>query len=325
MSKIIALTGAAGYLGSVLIDYLRAQEWVERIIAIDVKPIPSDGRVLSYCTDVRDGSLLKAIFAEHGVTNVIHAAFIITPPRGMTASQMRSANFDSSKQVFHAAFETHTRQIVFISSCSVYGYHTANPQNMREDDELRPTMLYGHHKVAVEQHLNSEGRNYPATHIAIVRPVAIVGPRGQSLSPLRALTAQKIFILANGGAARTQAIHELDVTALIARLVETNLGGTFNAAPDDYATWNEIGKLSGLPNISLPRPFLNFATRFNTILPALHGFDRDVVDLFSESLVCDNTAARSQLGWVPRYRTKEAFAQLFGVPFKTHELSSVSE
>jgi len=104
MSKTIALTGAAGYLGSVLIDYLRAQHWVERIVAIDLKPVPADGRVISYATDIHDGSFLRAVFAEHGVSHVIHGAFTIIPPRGMSARQMRAANFDGSQQVFRAAF-----------------------------------------------------------------------------------------------------------------------------------------------------------------------------------------------------------------------------
>src|SRR6516225_3175648 len=115
MGKTIALTGAAGYLGTVLIDYLRAQPWVDRIIALDVKPAPADGRVISYLCDVRDGDFLRALFTEHAVSHVIHAAFIITPPRNMSPTEMHNANVEGSQAVIRAAFESHTRQLVFIS------------------------------------------------------------------------------------------------------------------------------------------------------------------------------------------------------------------
>ena len=206
----------------------------------------------------------------------------------------------------------------------MYGYRCDNPFGIHEDNDQQPTMLYGHHKVAVEQYLNTESANYPATHTAIIRPTAIAGPQGQTLSPLRGLTAHKFFLLSNGGQARTQAIHEQDMAALIGRVIEGQVAGTYNAAPDDYATWAEIGKLSGLPTVSLPRSLLNLATRLNTVLPALDGFTRDVVDLLSETLVCDNSAARNHLGWSPHYTTKEAFAALFGASVNSRELSNIS-
>jgi nucleoside-diphosphate-sugar epimerase len=329
MGKIIALTGAAGYLGSVLIDYLGAQSWVERIIAVDVKPLPLhpqtvyDGRLISYYADIHDGDFMRAIFVEHGVTNVIHAAFIPSQQGGVSISQMRTSNIDGSQRLFHAAFETHVRQILFLSSASTYGYHHGNPFGIREENEPRPSTVYANHKVLVEQYLNAEQLNYPQTRTAVLRSVAVVGPQGRTMSPWRALTAQKVFLLSNGGHARTQAIHEQDIAALIGRIVEQNSAGTFNAGPDDHASWAEIGKLTGLPVISAPRGVLNFATRFNTILPPLHSLTREVVDMFSETLVCSNSAVRSQVGWAPHYTTREAFGQLFGASIKTRELSSV--
>jgi UDP-glucose 4-epimerase len=141
------------------------------------------------------------------------------------------------------------------------------------------------------------------------------------LSPLRALTAHPIFVLSNGGKALTQALHEQDAAALLSAVVERDLAGVFNAAPNDYASWADIARLSHLPTVSLPRSLLSFATRFNTVWPALQGFTRDVVDLFSESLVVDNTLVRQVTGWMPRHTTRQAFAQLFGA--EAHELSSV--
>ncbi len=321
MGKVIAVTGAAGYLGQTLVAYLEKQPWVERIICLDVKPLPSTERAISYCMDVRDFSLLRAIFSEHAVTHLVHAAFIVTPPPGLTEQQMYAANVEGSQSVFQNAIGYGIEHILFISSVAVYGYRSGRSLAVREDAPQAPTMLYGEHKAQVERNLKQLADNFPRVRIAVVRPTAVVGPLGRMLSPLRALTAHPIFVLSNGGKALTQALHEQDAAALLAAVVERGLAGVFNAAPNDFASWADIARLSRLPTVSLPRSLLNFATRFNTVWPALRGFTRDVVDLFSESLVVDNTLVRQVTGWMPRHTTREAFAQLFGA--EARELSSV--
>lgn len=312
MGKVIAITGAAGYIGQTLIAHLSTQPWVERIIALDMEPVSSSDLVISYVMDMREASHLRAILAEHAVTHLVHAAFVVSPPPGMSDSQMHVTNVEGSKQVIDQALGYGVEHLLFISSVAVYGYHTGQPLPLGENANLRPTMLYGRHKTAVESYLREQ--HAPKTNIAVLRPTAVVGPRGRTLSHLRALTAQPIFVLANGGKALTQALHEQDMAALLVAAIQHNISGTFNAAPNDNLSWAEIARLSKLPPLSLPRAALNFATRFNRILPALKGFTREVVDLFSETLVVDNTAVRQCTGWVPRYTTRDAFAEMFGAP-----------
>jgi UDP-glucose 4-epimerase len=312
VGKVIAITGAAGYIGQTLIPQLSTQPWVERIIALDLESVPSADLVISYVMDVRESTHLRAILAEHAVTHVVHAAFIVSPPPGMSDTQMYNTNVEGSKQVIDQALGYGVKQLLFISSVAVYGYHTGLVHPLDENATLRPTMLYGRHKTVVESYLREQ--NAPKTNIAVLRPTAVVGPRGRTLSHLRALTAQPVFVLANGGKALTQALHEQDMAALLVAAIQHDISGTFNAAPSDNLSWAEIARLSNLPPLSLPRVALNFATRFNRILPALKGFTREVVDLFSETLVVDNTAIRQHTGWIPRYTARDAFAEMFGAP-----------
>lgn len=328
--KIVAITGAAGYLGHRLIAQLAAQSWVERIIALDIKPIPSDDRVWSHRVDVSDTATLRAILAEQGVTNLVHAAFRIVKPAHWTDAQWRTANVNGSRSVINAVLETPPDEskgihLTFVSSVAVYGYSNGQAVYLREDAPLRPTMMYGKHKAEVEAQLQPL-RSLAATNlkgrlpnlrlamplnVATIRMAAIAGPTGRDYSHLRALTAQPFFVVANGGRALTQAIHEDDAAALVCAAVERDANGVFNGAPDDAASWGEVGRLSNRPVLSMPRPMLNFTTRFNGVLPALNGFTREIVDLFAESLVVDNSAARSELGWSPRYSTCDAFGQMF--------------
>jgi len=313
--KIVAVTGAAGYLGSRLLAYLTTQPWVAQIIALDQKPLAnnSSGRIHAYQVDVSDAEALAAIFARHSVTHLVHAAFLLVQPPDMSESAMRAANVDGSRCVIETALRHGVQQIVFVSSVAIYGYLPGHPARVREDALLRPTMIYGKHKAAVETILHELGSAYPAARIAIPRLAAVVGAAGRDYSHLRALTAQPVFVVANGGRALTQAIHEDDAAELIGTLLEQDASGIFNGAADDSAAWAAIGGLSSRPIVSMPRAVLNQMTRLslNTTLPALNGFTREIVDLFAESLVVDNSAARTQLAWTPRYSTLAAFQQMF--------------
>ena len=319
MGKIIAITGAAGYLGRVLIPHLLNQPWVERIIALDTQHVLADGRVISHSLDVREVSSLRAILAEHGVTHFVHAAFIINKPTDMSIDYMRSINVDGSQLALKTAFELGMEQVIFMSSVSVYGYRGGNPALVHEQHRSWPNMLYAQHKMQVEAYLRDLEPHYPDTRTLVIRPTAIAGPQGRTVSPLLALIAQPFFVLSNGGRARTQAVHEDDLARLISRGLEVNAAGLFNAAPDDHVTWAEIAALSRRPPLSLPRPILNIAARFSPFIPDLNGFTREIVDYFSESLVVDNTLAKEKLGWTPRFGTLDAFGQLFGVKQPSRE------
>lgn len=299
--------------------HLGRQPWVDRIIAIDNKPVVPDSRVIAHMLDVREASSLRAILAEHGVTHLVHGAFIVSQAPGMSAEHMRSINVDGSQGTLKAAYELGLEQAIFLSSVSVYGYRGGNPPLIGEDHRLWPNMVYAQHKMQVENFIHELEQRFPDTRTTIIRPAAVAGPLGRVVSPLNAIVAQPFFLLSNGGRARTQAIHEEDLASLVVRAVELDAVGTFNAAPTDHASWAEVAALSRRTPLALPRPLLNFAARFHTLIPELRGFTREIVDYFSESLVVDNSAARQSLGWLPQHTTLEAFGQLFGVAQASHE------
>ena len=123
---------------------------------------------------------------------------------------MRASNVDGSKQVILRAMEYGIEHLTFLSSVSVYGYRPSQLMRLNEEASQHPTTVYGQHKVEVERYLHEQQRHYPRTHVAVVRPSAVLGPRGRSRSTLRALIAQPVFVTSNGGRALTQAIHEDD-------------------------------------------------------------------------------------------------------------------
>lgn len=310
--KIVAVTGAAGYLGSRLVAYLTQQPWVERIIAFDVLPMPADGRVISYQINVRDSQALRPILAEHGVTHFVHGAFMISRPPGWTADQMLAANVYTANDAFKAAFAAGIEHVTFISSVAVYGYLPGTNGPLLETSALHASMVYARHKAITESNLfGLSSRQYPHAKLAVIRMAAVAGQMGSSRSPLASLNKAPVFVVVNGGKARTQAIHEDDAASLIGTIIRQDAAGVFHGAPDDSRTWREIGDLSGRRPFSMPRRLLRLISRLNPLLPVLNGLTPEIVDLLAYSLTVDNRATRQRLNWAPRYSTAETYAQLF--------------
>lgn len=311
MGKVIAVTGAAGYFGQVLTNHLLAQPWVERVIALDLREMQSHRRLISYRVDTRESNLLRAILAEHGVTHFVHAAFFVNPPAGMSEEQHRANNIDGAQFAIRNALEFGVEQFVFISSVAVYGYHPHTPQNVPETFRLYPNWTYGKQKVAVEAFLSEYGKHFPGTIRTTIRPTAIIGRLGRQYSALRELIKRNVFIVSNRGRALTQAVHEDDCADLVIRALNRGVPGTYHAAPDDSISWEQIGGLTGLPIVRMPRPVLEFLPHLKALFPAVRELNDEIISYLSESLTVSNHTARRDLGWKPTYTSADAFRELF--------------
>ena len=100
----IAVTGAAGYVGSRLVARLESEPGVERILAIDIRPPPTEygPKVFYLQHDVR--APFADEFARHGIETVVHLAYVLRPGRNRAAVQ--SVNVDGARNVLKACAES---------------------------------------------------------------------------------------------------------------------------------------------------------------------------------------------------------------------------
>jgi nucleoside-diphosphate-sugar epimerase len=169
----ILLTGASGFVGSHILDELRARGYP---VAVLLRPT-SNRRFIQHQLDaveVCDGSIsdpagLRKILA--GMTHVIHCA---GATRAAQTQDYYRTNHIGTQNVIEAIRTQGgtVQRLIHISSLAVSGPATAsNPA--REDGPTNPISDYGKSKLAAEEEVR---KNCPSDFV-IVRPPAVYGPR----------------------------------------------------------------------------------------------------------------------------------------------------
>ena len=115
----VAITGAAGYLGSRLIERLEECETVSYILATDIRT-PS-----TYCGERTDFVRLDvtkpfpSLLAQHDIDAVIHLAYVLNP--GRIRDHARRVNVLGTEHLVEACRNSDVAHVVYLSSTSVYG------------------------------------------------------------------------------------------------------------------------------------------------------------------------------------------------------------
>lgn len=184
----VLITGAAGYVGSMLVQKFAARDDVACIIGLDKEPLPDmikDEPKLTYIeSNTADDWEEQAKELQPDI--VIHTAWQIREMYGHQDIEWKW-NIDGSDKVFDFAFGTPSvKRLVHFSTVASYGAFKDNSLEHRftEDESFRKSVyLYAEEKRITEEHLKERYEKARAAgsrvDVAIVRPAAITGPRGR--------------------------------------------------------------------------------------------------------------------------------------------------
>ena len=179
LRKNILLTGAGGYIGSLVINELaRNKKNLATIIAHDVKPVPKEKQLagIHYIQgDIRDENLGE-ILKEHGVDTVVHLASIVTPGKKSNREFEYSVDVLGTENLLCACMQHDVKKIIITSSGAAYGYHNDNPQWLAETDALRGNyeFPYSWHKRLVEERLATFRAEHPELKQLVLRPGTVL-------------------------------------------------------------------------------------------------------------------------------------------------------
>ncbi len=141
MARKLLITGAAGTIGKVLYEGLKAEGKYE-IIAADVKRDEEAGIVEM---DIHDAARLAEL--TRGVDTVLHFAWI--KDEGDFLGKVLSGNVSGAYKLYEAAVKNGVKRIVFASSNHATGFYKVG-ENIDVEDPYRPDSFYGLSKCYIE-------------------------------------------------------------------------------------------------------------------------------------------------------------------------------
>ena len=153
----VLVTGGAGYIGSHTVRRLRQLD--RDVVVLDNLDMGSAAAVLDATFvqgDIADEALVRQICADHGVTSVVHFAAHKNVGESMRSpSKYWHNNLDGTVHLVDAILAAGVTNLVFSSSCSIYGTPAEVP--VTESAPVHPESVYAETKATMEKILSWYG------------------------------------------------------------------------------------------------------------------------------------------------------------------------
>jgi nucleoside-diphosphate-sugar epimerase len=337
----LLITGAAGYVGTMLVQQFAKRDDVERIIGLDKEPIPDvlkdEPKLVYIHKNTADDWEEEA--RKYSPDRIVHTAWQIREIYGNHPLTWKW-NIEGSDKIFDFVFsEKSVDRLVHFSTVASYGAYSTNTIEHRytEDEAFRKMdYLYAEEKRYTELHLEEKyaaalaaaenGGHLP--DVAIVRPAAITGPRGRYMRIRFGLQAALAGQLKDAFVYRViskmvsfvpitpkwvrQFIHEDDVVGIIERLTFGPSAGAyevFNICPPGAVVRGPdmaraVGKRTVLVQPWMVRiPFFVFWHLTRGKIPTGRGAWKS----YSYPIAVDGSKVTKQLGYTYQHEGYDAF------------------
>lgn len=325
-APIVLITGANGEIGHGLIHGLSARGGV-RLIALDVRPLDADLArrcFRSLVGDILDPALLEQLSAEHEIAAIYHLAAVLSTKAERQPALGHRVNVDGTLNLLEMAAEEARRNgqpvtFIFPSSIAVYGLPDLERKRaagrVREADWCQPRTMYGVNKLYCEQ----LGRYYAHFYRQLdAQPAA-------GRVDFRALRFPGLIsaaTLPTGGTSdyAPEMLHQAAQGLRYHCFVRGDTRLPFMAMPDAV---NALLGVAAAPRERLTRSVYNVGA-FNPSAEELEALIRGAFpetqadflpDARRQAIVdswpadVDDSAARADWGWAPRYDLQAAFDQ----------------
>jgi threonine 3-dehydrogenase len=321
---VVLITGAGGEIGHGLIDRL-AQQSQRAIVTLDLAKL--DGSIATKVDreitgSILDRGLLERVLAEFQVELVFHLAALLSTRSEFTPVTAHQVNVEGTLNLLEFAqreAESHGKPVIFMypSSIAVYGLPNVDAKQragkVKEDEWTHPTTMYGCNKLYCEQLGHYYARHYKQL-------AAEVSSGKVDFRCVRFPGLISAATVPSGGTSdyAPEMIHAAAKGEPYACFVRPDTQIPFMAMPDGVEA---LLQLASTPNARLTRTAYNVVA-FN---PSADDIRRIVLDAFPQAKISwakdekrqaivdswpsdvDDSAARRDWGFAPRYDLRRAF------------------
>lgn len=251
MGMKVFITGAGGYLGSVLALHLAGLPEVDSITGIvnnTMPQMPLPAKVKLVKMDIRSPELSE-VMAGHDY--VIHSAFIVQWLSKMPASVRDDINFNGTRNVAQAAVKNRIRG--FIHASSLAAYDPSAVQGKEHLNEDCPTgtggsPIYYWNSKAISEKILNEVLGPTDIRLTFFRIGYIIGPYNRAT--VKGFTENASMF--PGRDPLIQFVHENDVAEAFTLALYKDISGAFNLVADDAIRISDLYKIIGAKPLPVP-------------------------------------------------------------------------
>ena len=295
----IAVTGAAGQLGTVVLRRLAVERGVKALRSLDLRPpAVASGKLEHVRADVRDPDFARFL---DGCDVLVHLAFIVTggPPRPV----FDAINIAGSKNVIEAAVRCGIKQIVYTSSVAAYGVVHGHPQPIVEETPRvhQPSFPYSAAKWEVEAWLDDFEPRHADVAITRLRPSIVIG--APTVHAHGAMLGRRAIV---DVPAPLPLVWDEDVAEAVALAIRKRARGAFNVTAEPAMTGRELAAACDLRLVRVPKAIISGLAQLGALAQKLglsEALDPAWLRLTDVGMAMSAEKARRELGWKPKCPT----------------------
>jgi nucleoside-diphosphate-sugar epimerase len=307
MSRTIAVTGATGFIGAMLVDHLLAAGWNVRAL---VRPrsahrIPHKPGLEAVTGSLQDSESLNRLV--RGAAAVVHCAGAV---RGATAADFNAVNVDGLERLVRAVLSLSPRpRFLLLSSLAARAPELSHYASSKHQGELALAAM-------------AEDMEWVA-----LRPPAVYGPGDTEMLPLFQWMGRGIAPVLGEPHARLSLLYVEDLCAAV--LTWLNAGSCrcgvyeLNDTQTGGYSWDEtIARISALRarriiRLPLPAWLLKTIAFMNVAVARMIGYapmltPGKVRELRHPDWVADNSALTAAIGWQPAFSLEQGLRRTMG-------------